>query len=140
MHIKSGVASKILEVFTERDENTKLMNFMKKKFGNSFGCKRIQGKQVNQLIEDEGMIKCLFEDQKPVWLAFVDVVRGFLGKNRASNYKILVQKLMNSLKQHKVPMTLKIHLLDSHINEFPEDCSAFSDESGERHHQDLKVC
>lgn len=35
-------------------------------------------------------------------------------------------------------MNLKIHFLDSHIDYFPENLGDFSEEQGERFHQDLK--
>ena len=36
-------------------------------------------------------------------------------------------------------MSLKIHLLDSHLDLFPENLGAVSDEHGERFHQDISV-
>lgn len=35
-------------------------------------------------------------------------------------------------------MSLKIHFLDSHLDFFPENLGALSDEHGERFHQQLK--
>lgn len=37
-----------------------------------------------------------------------------------------------------VKMSLKIHFLDSHLDFFPENLGALSDEHGERFHQQLK--
>jgi hypothetical protein len=34
-------------------------------------------------------------------------------------------------------MSLKIHFLHSHLDLFPENCGAVSDEHGERFHQDV---
>lgn len=36
-------------------------------------------------------------------------------------------------------MSLKIHLLDSHLCSFPDNLGAVSDEHGERFHQDISV-
>lgn len=36
-------------------------------------------------------------------------------------------------------MSLKIHFLDSHLNFFPENLGAVSDEHGERFHQELSA-
>jgi len=36
-------------------------------------------------------------------------------------------------------MNMKIHFLDSHLDKFPENLGDFSEEQGERFHQDLKV-
>jgi hypothetical protein len=35
-------------------------------------------------------------------------------------------------------MSYKLHILDAHIDCFGESCSDFSDEMGERFHQDIK--
>lgn len=35
-------------------------------------------------------------------------------------------------------MNLKLHFLDSHIDEFPKNLGDFSEEQGERFHQDIK--
>jgi hypothetical protein len=34
-------------------------------------------------------------------------------------------------------MSLKVHFLDSHLDFFPENLGVFSDEHGERFHQDI---
>ena len=36
-------------------------------------------------------------------------------------------------------MLLKIHLLDSHLDFFPDNLGAVSDEHGERFHQDISA-
>ena len=36
-------------------------------------------------------------------------------------------------------MSIKVHFLDSHLDKFPGNCGDFSDEQGERLHQDLKI-
>ena len=36
-------------------------------------------------------------------------------------------------------MSIKLHFLHSHLDDFPENLGAVSDEQGERFHQDLKV-
>ena len=36
-------------------------------------------------------------------------------------------------------MSMKVHYLHSHLDHFPENLGHFSDEQGERFHQDLKT-
>ena len=36
-------------------------------------------------------------------------------------------------------MSVKVHFLYSHLDYFPENLGAFSEEQGERFHQDIKV-
>jgi hypothetical protein len=41
------------------------------------------------------------------------------------------------LTGYKANMSLKVHFLDSHLDFFPENLGAVSDEHGERFHQDI---
>lgn len=45
--------------------------------------------------------------------------------------------MVRSFGEMGVNMSLKIHFLDSHIDFFPSNLGDFSDEHGERFHQDL---
>ena len=68
------------------------------------------------------------------WKAVVD---GFLGNRKAENYHDLVDNLLSSYKKLGCRMSLKIHMLHSHLDFFPENLGATSDEQGERFHQDI---
>jgi len=59
-----------------------------------------------------------------------------LGFRRAQNYE-LVNNLLQSYQTLGCNMSLKIHFLHSHLDFFPENCGAMSDEHGERFHQDV---
>ena len=67
------------------------------------------------------------------------VVRGFLGNTSAANYKDLVETLLDSFHVLGCNMSIKVHFLMSHLNEFPANLGDVSDEHGERFHQDIKV-
>jgi len=64
------------------------------------------------------------------WDAFRLVSTNFLGNIRAENYKELIEDM--SL-YHKLGcnMSLKVHMLHSHLDFFPDNCGMFSDEHGE---------
>ena len=36
-------------------------------------------------------------------------------------------------------MSLKLHFLDSHVEYFPDNLGEYSEEQGDRFHQDIKV-
>ena len=76
-------------------------------------------------------------DQLNAWNSFDSVVNGILGNNRAENYKALVTTLLKNYKKINVNMSLKIHFLHSHLDFFPVNLGAESDEHGERFHQDI---
>ena len=73
------------------------------------------------------------------WDAFVKVVKNFFGNKKASNYKELVANLLSSFEDISAKMSIsKVHFLHSHLDRFPENLGALSDEQGERFHQDVK--
>jgi hypothetical protein len=69
-------------------------------------------------------------DEKKAWDSFRLASTNFLGNIRAENYKELIEDM--SL-YHKLGcnMSLKIHMLHSHLDFFPDNCSMVSDELGE---------
>jgi hypothetical protein len=66
-------------------------------------------------------------DEKKAWYAFRLVSTNFLGNIRAENYKELIQ---NMSLCHKLGcnMSLKVHVLHSHLDFFPDNCDMVSDE------------
>ena len=76
--------------------------------------------------------------EKQTWVAFKDVVEGFLGNERKENYKELITELLRTYHLLKYNMSIKIHFLYSHFDYFPDNLRKISDEQGERFHQDIK--
>jgi hypothetical protein len=60
-----------------------------------------------------------------------------LGNRRAQNYEELVNNLLQSYQKLGCNMSLKIHFLHSHLDFFPENYGAVTDEHGEHFHQDI---
>jgi len=60
-----------------------------------------------------------------------------LGNRRAQNCEELVNNLLQNYQKIGCNMSLKIHFLHSHLDFFPENCGAVSDEHGEHFHQDI---
>jgi hypothetical protein len=63
----------------------------------------------------------------------------FLGKVKAENYNELLEDLLNAYQNEGCKILLKVHLLHSHLNFFPPNVGAMSDEHGERLHQDIST-
>lgn len=95
------------------------------------------GPQIRQLLRDEAFDEALNEIEKAAWLSFKDICNGFFGNRKAENYVEIVNNLLASYKAMGCNMSLKIHFLDSHLDFFPENLGAVSDEHGERFHQDV---
>jgi len=54
------------------------------------------------------------------------------------HYKETVKNMLEKLRVYGCNMSLKLHLLHSHLDYIPGNLGAFSEEQGERFHQDLK--
>ena len=67
------------------------------------------------------------------------MVNGFLGNTRNQNYKELVEKLIiKSYQNMGCCMSAKLHFLCSYLDFFQENLGDFSEEHGERFHQDIE--
>ena len=97
------------------------------------------GPQIRQLIRDNQFPLSMTPVEKDAWNAFVKVTENFLGNFRADNYVDLVNDLLDKLHKLGINMSIKVHFLFSHLDRFPENLGAVSDEQGERFHQDIKV-
>ncbi|GBN08881.1 hypothetical protein AVEN_202234-1 [Araneus ventricosus] len=83
--------------------------------------------------------KKLSEAEKAAWLAFKSVCTHFLGNKKAENYEDLVGDMVKCFRVIGCNMSLKQHVLDSHLNFFPQNLGAISDEHRERFHQDISM-
>ena len=79
--------------------------------------------------------KLVYEERR-VWVAFENICNNFMGNKKGENYKELVPELLSSYLQLR-HTSLKIHFLHSHLDFFPENLGAVSDEHGETFHQDI---
>ena len=68
-----------------------------------------------------------------------NVTTSFLGNHKAENYPDLVADLVQSYKFVECNMSKKVHFLDSHLDFFPENFVAVSDEYGGRFRQDIST-
>jgi hypothetical protein len=72
------------------------------------------------------------------WRSFVQVVNNFLGNKKAANYGTLINSMIKNFQNLGCLMSIKMHFLFSHMERFPENLGAVSDEQGERFHQDMR--
>jgi hypothetical protein len=94
------------------------------------------GPQIRKLFRDDTFDNLLQGDENKVWDAFCLVSTNFLGNIRAENYKGLI-KDMSLYHKLGCNMSLKIHVLHSLLDCFPDNCGMVSDEHGERFHQEI---
>ncbi|GFT95296.1 uncharacterized protein TNCV_3325961 [Trichonephila clavipes] len=97
------------------------------------------GPQIRQLVKDSNFVKSMTEVESKDWNSFVLVMSNFLGKKRSDDHVELLESMLSNLKELGCNMSIKIHFLHSHLDRFPQNLGYFSEEQGERFHQDLRT-
>jgi len=87
--------------------------------------------QIRRLFRGDMFESLLQGDEKKAWDVFSLVSANFLGNIRAENYKELTKDMLSFYHKVGCNMSLKIHMLRSHLDFFPDNCGMFSDEHGE---------
>ena len=95
------------------------------------------GPQIREVLKDTDFEELLNLKELRAWAAFKSVCSGFLGNTHVPDYQACIEKLLKSYEYMGCWMSLKIHFLHSHLNFFPPNLGAVSDEHGERFQQDI---
>lgn len=139
LHIKLGLMTNFIKAI--RESNKEAIDFLDGLFPKLSRFKIDQGifvgPQIRKALHSEDFRNLLLPDQKRAWKSFEDVIDGFLGNHKSSNYKELVEKMLKNYAKIGANLSLKMHFLKSHLDFFPDNLGDFSDEHGERFHQDL---
>ena len=96
------------------------------------------GSQINTMLKSKTLEEKMNETEKEAWQAFRGVVDGFLTSKKDPIYKELVKKLIKSYQNMGCRISVKLHFLCSHLDFFQENLGDFSEEHGERFHQDIE--
>lgn len=139
LHIKIGLMKNFVkalekdgEAIQHLDQYFPLLSSQKIKQG------VFNGPQIRELIKNDTEFKVLLtSNEKEAWESFKSVVANFLGNHRASNYRTIIKYMLKNYQKMGARMSLKMHFLKSHLDSFPENLGAFSDEHGERFHKDI---
>lgn len=140
LHIKLGIAKQFLKCLCRLNINalraikTVLPKLSDEKIKNGI----VTGPQLRKLIKDSNLEKIMTANQLKAWQGLKSVISGFLGNKRDPNYKNIMKSMVSAFKVMGCNMSLKLHMLDAHLDHFPANNGAYSEEHGERMHQDLK--
>ena len=96
------------------------------------------GPDIRKLLRDTNFETKMESKEKAAWLSFKQVVTSFLGNKKDPNYKSIVADMLKNFMKLGCNMSIKVHFLHSHLDYFPENLGAVSEEQGERFHQDIK--
>jgi len=97
------------------------------------------GPQIKKLMADPEFSKTLTPKERAAWESFISVVQGFLGNDRADDYAERVENLVRCFGNMGCRMSFKLHVLNAHLDDFKENLGKYSEEQGERFHQDIRA-
>lgn len=88
-------------------------------------------------MKSEKFTNVLTHNYRRAWDAIKAVIEGVLGKNRVQldEMKRLVKTMLSYFHKINSSMTLKLHFMHHHLDEFLQQLPSESDEQGERFHQ-----
>lgn len=139
LHLKLGLMTQFVKAL---DKSGQCFVYMAKKMHTLSDAKLeagiFDGPKIRQLFNDVTFTDNMTKKEHAAWSSFRDVCQNFLGNKKSPNYKKLVRDMIRSFQVLGCNMTIKMHFLDSHIDFFPDKLGDFSEEHGERCHQDMK--
>lgn len=138
LHIKLGLVTQLFKKIVKQNDAAK------ERLSEMFP--RLSDAKVEMGIYDGPKIRHIFasnleevltKEERSAYTDLKLVCEGFLGNHRADNYEQLIKNMMVGYKKLEINVTLKMHSLLCHLERFPSNLGNFSDEQGERAHQDL---
>jgi hypothetical protein len=96
------------------------------------------GPQIPKLMMDNSFTEMMTKIEERAWNTFKEIVKKFLGNIKDPLYKETVRNMLDKFKLLGCKMSLKLHFLVSHLDCFPLNLGAISEEQGERFHQNPK--
>ena len=139
LHIKLGLIKQFVKQLDTEGEAFKYIQQLFPKLSEAkIKAGVFVGPEVKRLINSIDFPELLSEVERTAWMYFVSVVNGFLGKHRAENFMELVEGLVEAYRKMDCRMSLKVHVLHAHLDESKDNMGDYSEEQGERFHQDVR--
>ena len=139
LHIKLGLMKQFVKALP-KDGNC--FKYLCKKFSTLSDAKLKEGvfvgPDIRKLLKDTEFEGSMTQTEKAAWIAFKEVINKFLGNYKDPDFEKIVKNMLEKFRILGCTMSVKIHFLHSHLDFFPENLGAVSEEQGERFHQDVK--
>lgn len=140
LHIKLGLMKNFVKRMSKT--NSRGFQYLVAKFPKISSAKLKEGifvgPQIREVLHDAAFAESLNALELEAWMAFKWVCDNFLGNNKSPQYRQGVKRLLDTYHKLGCRMSLKIHFLHAHLDFFPQNLGAVSDEQGERFHQDIQ--
>lgn len=138
LHIKLGLMKKFVKAL---DKDGDAFKYLAVKFPRISEAKRNEGifvgPQIRELMKDDKFVTQMKPIEVTAWINFKSVVDNFLGNKRSDDAEKMIREMIISYKEIGSRMSVKMHFLNSHFNYFPANCGNYSEEQGERFHQEI---
>lgn len=139
LHIKLGIFQKFVKTI---DKESACFQFICSHFKKS-DAKLINGiftgPEIRYLMKNKDFPSTMTDVQLAAWLNFCDIATNVLGKSVTTDWREKVDSLMSSYQNMGCPnVTIKMHLLFKHKDKYEPYIGTFSDEHGERLHQEME--
>ena len=140
LHIKQSLIEQFVKKLNPKDDAFKHIQELFPKFSEA----KIKGgifvgSQVKRLLKSDSFSEKLSAVERRARKSFVSAIEGFLENHKADNFRKIVEELLDAYEEMGSRMSLKLHVLHSHIDEFKDNMGDCSKEQGERFHQDVKL-
>ena len=92
-------------------------------------------------MQDQTFTACMIVAEMGAWRSYVAVIREFLGNTKTSNYRNLVDVMVQNFQALGARMSIKLHclLIFSLLDYFPENLGDVSEEQEERFYQGIRT-
>lgn len=138
LHIKLGLMKQFVKALRQDSEAFQyLKTFFPKLSEAKIKAGIFVGPQIKKIMASEHFLQLLSTHEKQAWLSLKAVIHGFLGNKKAENYEELISNMLDSFKVMGCRMSLKVHMLHAHLDKFKHNLGEYSEEQGERFHQDI---
>lgn len=140
LHIKLGLMKNFVKAL---DKDGKAFKYLEDKFPDISEAKLkagvFIGPQIRKLVNDSNFVSQMVSVERCAWEEFRNVIENFLGNFKSNDYDVHVRNMISRFQDLGCRMSVKMHFLDSHLDYFPVNLGAYSEEQGERFHQDISV-
>ena len=138
LHIKLGLMKQFVKAL---DYEGDTFSFLRTMFPNITEAKLkggvFVGPQIRRVMKSD-IKNVMNRDEREAWEAYESICSEFLGNKRDPEAKKMVDNLIEKFQQLGCRMSLKMHFLFSHFDFFKQNLGHYSEEHGERFHQDMK--
>ena len=88
------------------------------------------GPQICKLMQDQTFTARMTVAERAAWCSYDSVIQEFLNNTTASNYRNLVDVMLQNFQALGARMSIKFHYLFSHLDCFPENLGDVSENKG----------